>query len=81
MIGCRYESLPIAHATGGLKDTVRHLNIHENTGTEFLFEYFTTAGFRWAIVQAMKFYQLPPDQKIRKLSESWNKLKMTSQMN
>jgi ADP-glucose type glycogen/starch synthase len=63
MIGCRYGSLPIAHATGGLKDTVRHLNIHENTGNGFLFEHFTTDGFRWAIDQAMEFYQLKPDHK------------------
>ena len=50
-------------ATGGLKDTVRHLNIHENTGNGFLFEHFTTDGFRWAIDQAMEFYQLSPDHK------------------
>jgi ADP-glucose type glycogen/starch synthase len=63
MIGARYGSLPIAHATGGLKDTVQHLNVHENTGNGFLFDHFTSEGFRWAIDQALDFYQLPPDHK------------------
>lgn len=63
MIGARYGTLPIAHATGGLKDTITDLNIHENTGNGFLFEHFTTEGFRWAIDQALHFYQLPPEQK------------------
>lgn len=63
MIGARYGSLPIAHATGGLKDTVQHLNVQENSGNGFLFEHFTAEGFRWAIDQALDFYQLPPDHK------------------
>ena len=63
MIGCRYGSLPIAHSTGGLKDTVRHLNLAESTGNGFLFEHFTAEGFRWAIDQALDFYKLHPDQK------------------
>ncbi len=63
MIGARYGSLPIAHATGGLKDTVKHLNIHANSGNGFLFEHFTAEGLRWAIDQALNFYKLPPDHK------------------
>ncbi|MCX8239287.1 MAG: glycogen/starch synthase [Akkermansiaceae bacterium] len=63
MIGARYGALPIAHATGGLKDTVKHLNIHENSGNGFLFEHFTSEGFRWAIDQALEFYQLPANHK------------------
>ena len=63
MVGARYGSLPIAHATGGLKDTVQHLNIHKNSGNGFLFEHFTAEGFRWALDQALDFYKLPPDHK------------------
>jgi len=63
MIGCRYGSLPIAHSTGGLKDTVQHMNIHDSTGNGFLFEHFTPEGFRWAIDQALDFYRLHPDHK------------------
>lgn len=63
MIGARYGSLPIAHATGGLKDTVQHLNVPENRGNGFLFEHHNPEGFRWAIDQAMEFYQLPADYK------------------
>ncbi|YCM43590.1 glycogen/starch synthase [Verrucomicrobiaceae bacterium 227] len=61
MIGARYGALPIAHATGGLKDTVSHLNVEQNSGNGFLFEHFTSEGFRWAIDQALAFYQLPDE--------------------
>ncbi|MGC6565774.1 MAG: glycogen synthase [Akkermansiaceae bacterium] len=63
MIGARYGALPIAHATGGLKDTVQHLNLDDHTGNGFLFEHFTSEGLRWAIDQALNFYQLPIEQK------------------
>lgn len=63
MIGARYGALPIAHATGGLKDTVKHLDIHANVGNGFLFDHFTPQGLRWAIDQALDFYQLPAESK------------------
>jgi starch synthase len=61
MIGARYGALPIAHATGGLKDTVSHLNVEQDTGNGFLFEHFSAEGLRWAIDQALAFYQLPDE--------------------
>jgi starch synthase len=52
-----YGSLPIAHDTGGLHDTIQHLNIENNSGNGFLFETYDSGGLAWAIDQAMFFYQ------------------------
>jgi len=63
MIGCLYGSLPVAHDTGGIHDTVEHLDIQSATGNGFLFEFFDTQGLSWAIDEAMRFYNLPRDVK------------------
>jgi len=63
MIGAIYGSLPIAYDTGGIHDTIVHLNIEENTGNGFLFKYHDSNGLWWAIEQAMAFYQLPSSVK------------------
>lgn len=42
MIAMRYGTLPVARATGGLKDTIRH----DETG--FLFEHVSPEGLLWA---------------------------------
>ena len=61
MIGQIYGALPVAMDTGGLHDTVTHLDVDNNTGTGFLFEVYDSAGLLWAIDQAMNFYRLPGD--------------------
>jgi starch synthase len=61
MISAIYGSLPIAHDTGGLHDTVEHLNWEGNTGNGFRFETYNTAGLSWAIDEAMAFYRQPAD--------------------
>jgi starch synthase/alpha-amylase len=63
MIAPIYGSLPVAHDTGGIHDTIEHLNIEQNTGNGFLFENFDSNGLFWAIEQAMQFYNLPKAQK------------------
>ncbi|MBK1883941.1 glycogen/starch synthase [Luteolibacter pohnpeiensis] len=63
-----YGSLPIVHATGGLYDTVRHLDVDESTGNGFRFETYDSKGFRWAIDRAMEFYALPEEIRIREIS-------------
>ncbi|MEF8810089.1 MAG: glycogen/starch synthase [Bacteroidales bacterium] len=68
MIGSIFGSLPIAFDTGGLHDTVEHLNSDENTGNGFLFKVFDGPGLEWAINQAMKFYTLPADRKEQQIS-------------
>jgi starch synthase len=63
MIGPIYGSLPLAHDTGGIHDTVTHLDVDKNTGNGFLFNTFDSGGLSWAIDQAMQFYQIPAKEK------------------
>ena len=63
MIGAIYGALPIAHDTGGIHDTVTHLDVDKNTGNGFLFNTFDPGGLSWAIDQAMQFYLLPAKEK------------------
>jgi ADP-glucose type glycogen/starch synthase len=58
-----YGSLPIVHATGGLYDTVNHLDIHAGTGNGFRFDHYDPASLRWATDQAMEFYRQPQEVK------------------
>ncbi len=68
MIGSIYGSLPVAHDTGGIHDTVDHINIKENKGNGFLFEIFDAKGLSWAINEAMKFFALPDSIRERQIS-------------
>ncbi len=61
MIAPIYGSLPVAHDTGGIHDTVSHMNVRENSGNGFLFETYDAGGLFWAIREAMRFYALGPD--------------------
>jgi starch synthase/alpha-amylase len=63
MIAPIYGALPVAHDTGGIHDTVSHLDVANNTGNGFLFKNFDATGLKWAIDQAMAFYNLPPKVK------------------
>ena len=63
MVSSIYGSLPIARDTGGLHDTVTHLNVPQNKGNGFIFENYDSNGLAWAIDQAMDFYRMPPEVK------------------
>ncbi len=63
MIGPIYGALPVAHDTGGIHDTIEHMDVDKNTGNGFLFETFDSNGLFWAIEQAMLFHNLP--EKVR----------------
>jgi len=63
MIAPVYGALPVAHDTGGIHDTITHLDVENNDGNGFLFKNFDAGGLFWAIKQAMLFYNLP--QKIK----------------
>ncbi len=63
MIGPIYGALPVAHKTGGIQDTVTHLDAAGDTGNGFLFEIFDAPGLMWAIEEAMRFYDLPPSSR------------------
>lgn len=59
MIAPIYGCLTVAHDTGGLHDTVTHLDAENNAGNGFLFKFFNSEGLLWAIGQAMNFYNMP----------------------
>lgn len=63
MIGAIYGALPVAHDTGGIHDTVAHLDLDNHTGNGFLFNTFDSRGLSWAIDQAMQFHMLPAKEK------------------
>jgi ADP-glucose type glycogen/starch synthase len=58
MTSAIYGSLPIAHDTGGLHDTITNVNVEENLGNGFLFETYDSGGLAWAIDRAMDFHRL-----------------------
>jgi starch synthase/alpha-amylase len=67
MIAPIYGALPVAHDTGGIHDTVEHLNVDNNRGNGFLFKTYDSAGLYWAIQQAMGFYRLPLEIRKRQI--------------
>lgn len=68
MIAPKYGSLTIAHDTGGLHDTVEHLDTAADTGNGFLFRHFNAQGLQWAVGQALRFHARPPEERARQLS-------------
>lgn len=68
MVAPIYGTIPIAHETGGLKDTVKSLNPDANTGNGYLFKNFDSSGLRWAIEQALQFHRMPADFKSPQIS-------------
>ena len=72
MIAPIYGSLPVVHDTGGIHDTISHLDSSKHAGNGFLFKDHNAAGLSWAIDQAMAFYQLSEKSKqteIRRIME------------
>ena len=67
MIAPIYGTLPVAHDTGGIHDTITHLDVEKNIGNGFLFKVFDSGGLFWAIEQAMNFYKLPQEVKSRQI--------------
>jgi starch synthase len=59
MIGPLYGALSVAHDTGGLHDTVEHLDADRGTGNGFVFKHYDSQGLSWAMDQAMAFHKLP----------------------
>ncbi len=61
MEGMRYGSLPIVRATGGLRDSVTHLDLAQCTGNGFVFEHFDADALWWACTQAMQYWSSDED--------------------
>jgi starch synthase/alpha-amylase len=68
MIAPLYGSLPIAHDTGGIHDTLSDLTVNADTGNGFLFKTYDAHGLWWAIEQAMKFHQQPARLKEKQIT-------------
>ncbi len=67
MISPIYGSLPVAHDTGGLHDTIVHMDAGRDRGNGFLFEVFDSAGLFWAVNEAMNFYKLDVETRHRQI--------------
>jgi starch synthase len=67
MIAPIYGTLPVARDTGGIQDTISHLDVAQNKGNGFLFKNFDSSGLLWAIEQAMDFYNLPKTTKAKQI--------------
>lgn len=59
MYALRYGTLPIAHATGGLADTIQDAIEPFETGTGFLFSPYELPAFLSACQRALRVYQDP----------------------
>ncbi|MBN1276692.1 MAG: glycogen/starch synthase [Deltaproteobacteria bacterium] len=72
MISSMYGSLPVVHDTGGLHDTVSHLDVESNSGNGFVFDVYDSKGLLWAIDRAMDFYHLPVKTRAAQISRVMN---------
>lgn len=59
MIALRYASIPVVHATGGLKDTILPFNKDDGQGNGFSFREYTAEALLKAITEAHSFYEKP----------------------
>ena len=59
MVSTTYGTLPIVHDTGGLHDTISHLDLDRGSGNGFSFKTYDPNGLRWGIDEAMAFTRLP----------------------
>jgi starch synthase len=67
MISPIYGTLPIVHGTGGLYDTIQHLNWEGGAGNGFRFDIYGAGGLRWAMDEAMRFHGRNPEFREREI--------------
>ncbi|AKJ64295.1 glycogen synthase [Kiritimatiella glycovorans] len=56
MYAMRYGTIPVAHAVGGLLDTIKDAGASPSTGTGFLFSPFTPEAFDDALRRALQVF-------------------------
>lgn len=59
MHGLRYGTVPVARATGGLRETVQAFSPGDGTGTGFIFEDYSVESLVQAVRQALQIYASP----------------------
>jgi starch synthase len=52
----RYGTIPVVRATGGLKETIRQVNLRTGSGNGFAFRDDTAGSLLRAVRQAVAFY-------------------------
>ncbi len=68
MISTIYGSLPIVRDTGGLRDTITHLDPDQGRGNGFVFSTYDSGGLAWGIEQAMAFNRRPHEERDREIA-------------
>jgi len=63
----KFGTLPIVHATGGLKDTINQLDVNKDYGNGFLFFLADRIGLEYGIKEAIEFYKLPQEIKEKQI--------------
>ncbi|MCR4572164.1 MAG: glycogen/starch synthase [Lentisphaeria bacterium] len=76
MIGPIYGSLPVVHDTGGIHDTVQHIDLTKGTGNGFMFKFYDAPGLRWAIDEAMRFNALPVNVRCEQIARIMKEAKV-----
>jgi len=66
MISFKYATIPLVHATGGLKDTVKNYDFKNGKGDGFVFEEYSSSALLEAIERACQLY---------KNKEEWHSLR------
>ena len=62
MNAMRYGTVPVVHATGGLKDTVPPVDIHGKGGLGFTFQSYNADDFHGAVKHCLDLYHNEPEQ-------------------
>lgn len=68
MIAPIYGSLPVVRDTGGIHDTIEHVNVEKNSGNGILFETYDPQGLMWAMDEAIRFFLLPAKVKEKQIA-------------
>lgn len=63
MIACKYGSVPVVRATGGLKDSI--INYDQKGGNGFKFDKYSTEEFYEAVKTAIDMYKTPKWDELR----------------
>ncbi len=61
MNAMRYGTVPVVHATGGLKDTVPPCDEHGQGGLGLTFQSYNGDDFLWAVKRALHLYHEEPE--------------------
>ena len=79
MYSLHYGTLPVAHRTGGLADTIIDITSHPDTGTGFLMENLSSEAISDAVLRAIRYYTDSKDEMTKAIKRamttdlSWDK--------